>query len=117
MKSLNLKLKKLKIKLEKSLRSKSGETIMEALVSMLILGILLTTVVSTIRFSLGVTGDSLRDADASQLISNDLSTGNLTGGTQITVEFKYNNPTLNMAINTTHDALYKEEDGIVAFRP
>jgi hypothetical protein len=50
----------------KILRCKRGESIMEAVVSMLILGMLMTTVVSIIRFSLFLTGNTLDNASRAQ---------------------------------------------------
>ena len=86
---------------------------MEALVSLLILGILLTTIVSIIRFSMIMTGNSINDAAAAQDLVNELmieeypssNTGLLTlsiPGIMITAE---------------HNVLYYSEDGITAFRP
>jgi len=59
-------------RIKKALRSKLGESIMEALVSMMILGILMTTVVSIIRFSMVMTGRSLTDATGTQEAFNEL---------------------------------------------
>jgi len=67
---------------------KRGETIMEALVSLLILGLLITSLLSIIRFSLVVTGDSLRNAAETQRIFNELihgvNTAYLPASTQVT---------------------------------
>ena len=68
MKLWSHKLKKTK----KNLRSKRGETIMEAIVSLLILGIFMTTVVSIVRYSLVMTGMALSEATAAQTGFNQL---------------------------------------------
>jgi len=60
--------------------SKRGETIMETLVSLLIMGILITSLLSIIRFSLVLSGDSLRNAADSQGRFNDLIHGTVAGG-------------------------------------
>ena len=86
---------------------------METLVSMLILGILLTTVVSTIRFSLGVTGDSLRNAEESQTHMNNLVTGNFTTAPHV-LTFSSANITIT---GTKHNVKYIAEDGLVVFLP
>lgn len=52
--------------------NKKGETIMEAVVSLLILGMLMTTVLTMIRFSLALTGDSLTNARENQEEINNL---------------------------------------------
>ena len=77
---------KIKNKITKKLRSKIGESIMEALVSMMILGILMTTVVSIIRFSMVMTGRSLANANGTQAAFNVLINTDFPG-TPETLEF------------------------------
>lgn len=87
---------------------------MEAVVSMLILGILLTTVVSIIRFSLVMTGNSVSDATAKQDAVNTLITTDFAGTTK-TLSFKSTTP--GIMIDTSHSVTYLTEDGITVFRP
>jgi len=66
--------------ISKKLLSKRGETIMETLVSLLIMGILITSLLSIIRFSLVLTGDSLKNAAESQNDFNALTHGTVASG-------------------------------------
>jgi hypothetical protein len=45
---------------------------MEAIVSLLVLGILMTTIVAVIRFSMVMTGNSIREATVAQESVNDM---------------------------------------------
>ena len=56
----------------KNLLSKRGETIMETIVSLVIMGLLITSLLAIIRFSLVLTGDALSNASVSQSGFNDL---------------------------------------------
>ena len=62
-------------KISKKLLSKRGETIMETLVSLLIMGLLITSLLSIIRFSMVLTGDSLANANRAQTAFNGLRDG------------------------------------------
>ena len=62
----------LKARIKRTLRSKNGESIMEAIVSLLVLGILMTTIVAVIRFSMVMTGNSIREATVAQESVNDM---------------------------------------------
>jgi len=71
----------------KKLLSKRGETIMETLVSLLIMGILITSLLSIIRFSLVLTGDSLSNALESQGNFNTLFHGSNYDATSTKLDF------------------------------
>ena len=81
-----MKLLNLKHKLIKRILSKRGESIMEAVVALVILGILMTTILTIIRFSLAMTGGTIRNATDTQDDFNSLihevyitpSTSNIT---------------------------------------
>jgi len=59
-------------RITKKLLSKKGETIIETLVSLLIMGLLITSLLSIIRFAMVLTSDSLIKAAISQNRFNDL---------------------------------------------
>jgi len=86
---------------------------MEALVSVLILGILLATVVSIIRFSMALTGHTLRDATVSQTEMNDLILDKYPQSKTGTLKFT----STDAEINAEHDIVYYSENGIAAFYP
>ena len=60
------------MKVKKPLLSKRGESIMEAIVSLLILSILMTTLVSILRFSMAMTTSAISDASEAQIEFNAL---------------------------------------------
>jgi len=96
-----------------TLRSKSGESIIEALVSVLILGMLLGTIVSIIRFSLALTGTTLRDATAAQTEINDLILDRYPAAAVGTLKFTSS----NAPIDAEHGIVFYSDDGITAFYP
>ena len=61
---------KITSKISKILRSKRGETLMEGIVSVLILGMLMAAVVSIIQFSLRTTGDAILESTEAQRAVN-----------------------------------------------
>ena len=63
---------KLLTKINKTLRAKNGESIMESIVALMILGILMTTIVSIIRFSMVMTSSALSSSDEAQRDFNNL---------------------------------------------
>jgi len=89
---MNMEINKTKSNLKKLL-SKRGETIMETLVSLLIMGLLITSLLSIIRFSLVLTGDSLSNAQESQGNFNTLFHGNNYDTTTTTLVFTIVTPT------------------------
>ena len=122
MKQLNRNLKVIKRILNERLRSKRGESIMEALVSLLILGILMTTIVSIIRFSMVVTGDSVRRATIAQTEINrlmfdiyDIDPDINPGGNEAQGALTFSNSELG--VETMHDVVFYTNEGIIAFRP
>jgi len=86
---------------------------MEALVSVLILGMLLGTVVSIIRFSLALTGNTLRDATAAQTEINDLILDKYPAPAAGVLKFT----STNAAINAEHSIVFYSETGVTAFYP
>lgn len=101
---MKLQSRKLKTdRLSNKLLSKRGETIMETLVSLLIMGLLITSLLSIIRFSMVLTGDSLSNATASQEIFNAMTHGDgdsyATGTTELV--FTLTSPLLNSDITAT----------------
>jgi len=108
-------------KVKKIIRSKSGESIMEALVSLLILGILMTTIVSIIRFSMVMTGSSISEARDMQdrmnaVIHEDYAMFGDVVQSTITITSVGTTP---FSINVAQDVdIYSsDEDVIVAFKP
>jgi len=67
------------IKVKMTLRKRCGESIMEAIVSLLILGIMMTTLISIYRFSMVLTSTALSNANDAQVDVNDLLLENYTG--------------------------------------
>ena len=86
---------------------------MEAVVSLLILGILLTTIVSIIQFSLVMTGNTLGTAESDQngfnLLVEDVYTS-----TPVEISFYTDS---DHDLDATHLIILHNEDGTVAFRP
>jgi len=98
------------------LRSKRGFTIMEAIISLLLLAILLTTIVSIIRFSTSMTAASIINAETVQdrfnaLILEDFD-GYTTGETTVTFS-----STDIPDVTATHSIVLYEEDGVIVFTP
>ena len=93
---------------------------MEAVVSLLILGILMTTIVSIIRFSTVITGNSLSNADNAQELSNRLITEDYPADSisELNFSFTKNEPgTPEIFIETKHDVAFYQEEGLIAFHP
>jgi len=86
---------------------------MEALVSVLILGILLGTIVSIIRFSLALTGSTLRDATEAQTEINDLILDQYPEATKGKLTFT----SADADIDAEHEIVFYSDDGIAAFYP
>jgi len=102
-------------KIKKAIRSKRGESLMEAIVSLLILGILMTTIVSVIRFSMVMTGNSIREATTTQNDMNDIRLENLGASSSLVLlTFTANGYNL---IEASHDINFHAENNIVAFYP
>jgi len=102
---------------KKSLSSKSGESIIEALVSLLILGMLMATIVSVIRFSMVMTGNTLADATAAQNEINNLKFDDYASnsGTFSSGALTLSNSAWN--INAAHSIELYSDNGIIAFYP
>jgi len=102
---------------KKTLRSKSGESIMEAIVSLLILGMLMTTIVSIIRFSMAMTGDSIRDATATQIEMNNLKFDDFidTSGESSQGSLILRN--VDLGIDAGHSVVLYTDNGVIAFYP
>jgi hypothetical protein len=81
---------------------------MEALVSLMILGILMTTIVATIRFSMVLTGDSLNKADIAQEGFNELILGDYDD--EADIRFSSDD------ITATHPVYYHNEGNTIAFQ-
>jgi Tfp pilus assembly protein PilV len=108
--------------IKKTLRSRSGESIMEALVSLLILGLLLTTIVSIIRYSTAMTGQSMRVALIEQNTVNSLMLEDFTGRTTTTPdpELRFHatiGTTPSFALSVTHSVVFTTQDDLTAFYP
>jgi len=58
------------MKIKKKLLSKRGESIMEVVVSLLIMGLLLTSIMSIIRYSMAMTGNVLSNA---RIVQNEVN--------------------------------------------
>ena len=89
---------------------------MEAIVSLLILGILMTSIVGVIRFSLVMTGNATRDATLAQEIINDFKLAP-TGGTPGEMRFQFQ--VAGTTVVATHNIRVFEDDvyNFVAFHP
>jgi len=86
---------------------------MEALVSVLILGMLLGTIVSIIRFSLALTGNTLRDATVAQTQINDLILDRYPSPGAGTLKFT----STDAEINAGHSIVFYSDSGVTAFYP
>ena len=90
---------------------------MEAIVSLLILGILMTTIVSIIRFSLVMTGISLNEAAVAQTGFNDLIHEDYPSAPAVPLTFTldFDNPFIN--IEASHNVILYNEENTLAFMP
>jgi hypothetical protein len=96
---------------------KNGESIMEAVVSMLILSMLLTTIVSIIRFSMVMTGNSISSALHEQEYFNDLVQDNYENSEQVEIIILSVDGELpDGVINAKHDIEFNTS-GDIAFFP
>ncbi|MCL2424794.1 MAG: hypothetical protein FWD05_00485 [Oscillospiraceae bacterium] len=85
---------------------------MEAIVSLLILSILLTTIVTIIRFSTSMTAASIADAETSQNMFNALILESYDGEAEI-ITFTSD----DADIEVSHGVNLYNADGIIAFTP
>ena len=90
---------------------------MEALVSILILGMLMATIVSVIRFSMVMTGNTLMAATEAQNEINNLKFDDYApnSGTFATGELTLSNPVWE--IKATQSVELYSDNGIIAFYP
>jgi len=106
--------------IKKRLRSKRGETLVEAIVSILLLAILMTTVTVMIQTSLRLTANSMREAEIMQeltfnpafrdAIEQDLETGKLF--------FFYTEEDADWHIDALHEIrIYEDNYELISFYP
>jgi len=90
---------------------------MEALVSLLILGMLMATIVSVIRFSMVMTGNTLANATAAQNEINNIKFDDYASNSGIfsSGALKLSNPIWN--IKAEHSIELYSDNGIIAFYP
>jgi hypothetical protein len=96
------------------LRSDRGESIMEAVASMLILAILLATITSMIQTSLKWTGIYLQESRAMQDIINPVRLG-VYGVYSETVEISFKADVTK--VEASHNVDFYDNNGIIAFSP
>jgi Tfp pilus assembly protein PilV len=100
---------------------KKGETLMEAIVSVLLLSILLVTVTAMIQTSRNVTARSMQDAIALQegrLNPVASASENIDPDDLDEVSITFTVPSMPLLfINATHNILLYDNDNIVAFFP
>jgi len=106
-------MKSLKDSIKKVLRSNRGETLVEAIVSILLLAILMTTVTAMIQTSLRLTANSMRDAEELQSDTFNLAiAGTHPDFSPGVVAFETKSPAL---IKTQHDIDILEDTGDIVF--
>jgi len=107
------------MKLNKNLRDRRGETIMEAIVSLMILGILLTTLMTIVRFSMAITENAIEEAADAQVVYNVLINTEFSGtGGTITFTPVTSPGAPVFTINPSHAITISTADpDIIAFRP
>jgi len=100
------------------LRSEKGVSMMEVVVSILIFGILLTTAVTIIRFSLVITGDAINRATVAQDMVNDLMVSDDLPSDGV-IYFSFNCYATGVPVSrvSSHDVEYSDADGFLVFRP
>ena len=101
--------------IKKTIQSRKGESLMEAIVSLLILSILMTTIVSVIRFSMVMTGISIREATLTQNDMNNLRLEDL-GASLSPVRLTFTSEDYSQ-IEAFHNIEFHAENNIVAFYP
>jgi Tfp pilus assembly protein PilV len=92
------------------LKSRSGETLMEGMISILVFTILLTAVTSIIAASLRITSTATREAAAMQEAVNDVLEGDGENRDD-SITFTVNGETITVDITETKKA------GFIAFTP
>jgi len=111
---------------KKILRSKRGETLMEGIVSVLILGILMAAVVSIIQFSIRTTGDAiLASTEAQETVNRIINQDyELSEERTLTFELVFSFYNADGTALQTRPAIANQEvrlntgsDEIVAFHP
>ena len=102
-------------KTKKALRSKRGETLVEAIASMLILAILLTSVAAMIQTALRMSGEAVRDAAENQEAINNIILGHFDPANTRGAEINFTAP----GIVASHEIeIYVDTTaGIIAFIP
>ncbi len=103
-------MKKLIHEIERKIRSKKGETLIESLVSILILTLLSLAVAVAVQSALNITGDSLKRAQETQDKVNAVI--HAASGTAGTITFEDSN-----GITAHHTVTIYNTDGITAFYP
>jgi hypothetical protein len=107
-------------KIIKALRSSNGETVMEAVASLLILTILLTSIVYMIRFSLVLTGDTIVTASVAQEEINDIIRDDYGVGGGVTAQIIFDSE-CGLIYNAHHQIVIYSPVGdglnVIAFRP
>ena len=89
---------------------------MEAIVSLLILSILLSTIVAIIRFSTVITATSLSNATEAQNTVNSLALEQYASEETPLLTFSFVSTT-GESVTATHNIYLSSEDTIIAFRP
>ena len=105
----------IKKRLINTIKSKSGFSLMEAIVATLIFTMLTTTAFGVIRTSLVITGNVMASATESQERVNDLVFDNWTG-TQTQIVFSFEDSD-GIPVTLEHSIDVVDEDGFFVFRP
>lgn len=102
-------------RIKKTIRSNKGETIMEGIVSLLVLSILLLVVTTMIQTALRMTSVSIQNAKESQDVFNDVALSEYSDSesAEITFSFSFSGTSMSAA----HDIIVNKDGGIIAFAP
>ena len=104
------------LKIKKIIKSNSGETLLEGIISIFVLTVLLAAVTMMIMTSLGMTRMLTENAEEAQESANDaILVGYSGAGTNLKITFKSTNT--NDIIAEHNVVFYRSDDGTVAFSP
>lgn len=100
-------------RIKRIIRSNKGETIVESIVSLLILSILLLAVTTIIQTALRMTSVSIQNAKETQDLFNIVAKAEYSDSEPAEITFSAS----DINISATHHIIFNKDDGIIAFSP
>lgn len=100
-------------RIKKIIRSNKGETIVESIVSLLILSILMLAVTTIIQTALKMTSVSIQNAKETQDVLNIIAQAEYSDSEPAEITFSAS----DISISATHNTILNKDGGIIAFSP